>query len=325
MKEYTGDRDSASGTEMHGDQEFDFKLYCDICGRKDQDDEIPVQRLTEDEGFPEGDYCEECRRAMEEEGLVGEDLTPRTPEEGSPEENRTRLHNVLKIAKHTIREKALDLDGFWTYDNEFFSVDYVSWLIEEDLIILNEDMGETPTLDLRSMELDEAELENRASNAIQQIMPWYHLDRGRLFRKGKAAKAKVRRYLRSFSRTLSILDQDIDDGYLIHADNAGTYLLELLALSGGSHHETVFTIDGLRELRDFVEEKRPRGAMITLVTTDAHCPLQDLDLSALMELFDIDEMHYLKLLTVTEGGRLAENIRHRNGRGEVYAILAYSL
>jgi hypothetical protein len=50
-----------------------FNMYCDICGLKDGERKIIVDWLCEEEGFLDGDYCEECQYCMYEQNLVGED------------------------------------------------------------------------------------------------------------------------------------------------------------------------------------------------------------------------------------------------------------
>lgn len=325
MKEYTGEPELADGTELHGDEEFYFKTYCDVCGRKDNEENVRVRKLTEKEGYPDGDYCEECRTQLEEEGLVGDDLTLRTPEEGSQQEQRVKLDNAVKTARIRARDRDLGLEGFWTYDNEYFSPGFISWLVDEEFIHLNEDIGETPTLDLRDMELDDAELEARKSQAIHEVLPWYHLDRGKLFDKGPGGKARMHRILQRYERTMRILNQNLDDGYMIHADNAGPYLLELMSLSGGEHNEVCFSLDDMSKLREFIEEKKPKGAVLTFVTADNQCRANDVDLGPLMELFDIPEMRYLKLLFVTDSQGLAHAQEHNEGKGDVHFILAYTV
>ena len=49
-----------------------YDIYCDICSKKYGN--IPVYHFDEGEnGFPEGDYCEECQICMIEQGFQGED------------------------------------------------------------------------------------------------------------------------------------------------------------------------------------------------------------------------------------------------------------
>lgn len=323
MIEYTGDPNKASGTISQEGEEVYFTLYCDACGRMDGDEGIHVERHTEEEGFAEGDYCRACADEMRAQGKTGEDLSILIPKPG-PMENAIRLRNALNTAKLIRDAEGLSLDGFWTYENEFFCWPYLSWLTDNDIIILNERMGETPELDLTGLDDEEDELNVRFRSiaAKYAVKPWYYLNRGGLF-DGALATDEERREIRTrLRRTTAILDGS-SGRHMVHADNFGLYHHEFLAPLGGSFHERTFTLLEMCSLRDFIETVRPRGVMLTYVTSDPRCHALEVDLGPLVDMCDIPELQYLKLTFVTDAHEFQKATEHTGFNGTVEFVLGY--
>lgn len=168
------------------------------------------------------------------------------------------IDSFLDWAKEYSKNNNLNLEGFWTYDNDYFSNDYLSRLEREKYLVLNK---------------------KRA---------WYYKDMGRIFENPELPD--------KFPITYKILKSGREQGYTVLADNYGTYFLVLASLVGNTFNERSFNIDQMYKIRDFIEKERPKGVVLSYITSDTN--LGNTDLSALLDLFDIPELKYLKLLFV---------------------------
>jgi len=92
----------------------------------------------------------------------------------------------------------------------------------------------------------------------------------------------------------------LSKGYHVHADWSGIYFLTLAILTGKKFHEKKFSLDELSDLRKFIEKEKPKGVVLSYVVSDKDCPIYDINFSPIIDLFDIPEMDYFKLLFVSK-------------------------
>ena len=312
-----------------------FYFFCDVCGARYG--EIPVDELCEEGGFPDGDYCWNCQMSMREQGFVSEDKSIYFLKKDYPKSNRVYLDAFLGWAKNLCKKEKFQLKGFWTYDNDYFSWEYLTKLVRDKYILINEDIGKKPEPenidvgDLKTFEESEVIKEIAAKNQIQQ---WYYKGKGKIFEKDVLKKDfRIRDQwviLNKFKQTKKILmSRSKKEIFHVHADWSGISFLILASLPGKTFHEKRFKITELYALRDFIEKEKPKGAVISYVTSDEECPIYDIDLSPILNLFDIPELQYLKLLFVSK----YKTVKRKNSKypvlepimdGKVEWVLAYS-
>jgi hypothetical protein len=252
--------------------------------------------------------------------------------------NVQQLNNFLRWAEKYIQKNKLSLEGFWTYDNDFFSKGYLNFLLENQIIILNKDMGkeiDPDSINMSDYIYNEEEYQRRYGkqktkkiplsdlmdvDELKKIVPkkaeinkdnaeeilkedrfmrekiakmnsaaWYYKGSGRIF--------DHETDLSKFKITLDILSGKSKQ-YQVYADWSGTYFLKFLTWLGKKQSEKVFNINGLYSLRQFLKKEKPRGAVISCVVSDENCPIFDLHLEPMLELFDYEGIDYLKLLYV---------------------------
>lgn len=93
MKKYVEKEDAHTNTESIYDENEDelitkyFHFYCDICGVKHPD--VCVNDLCEEEGYPNGDYCWNCQKSMNEQGFVGKDKSKYLYKESNCKKSQT--------------------------------------------------------------------------------------------------------------------------------------------------------------------------------------------------------------------------------------------
>ena len=167
-------------------------------------------------------------------------------------------------------------------------------------------------------------------SAENEVAPWYYKSKGKIFEKDVLKeKFKIRNgdtILNKFKRTRDILE---GKNCIVHADWSGFYFLTLAALPGISFHEKSFKTEELYRLREFVEKEKPKGAVLSYITSDKDCPIHDINLEPILNLFDIPELKYLKLLFVSK----VKTVKRKNSEYPVFEpikdnkvewILAYS-
>lgn len=221
-----------------------------------------------------------------------------------------QLAKFLKWAKKYTHDKKLSLNGFWT-NNEYFSLEYITKLVQNDIIVINEDLGKEPKPD----EIDTSIInDNRISELIKEISaqakvdPWYYKNEGKLM----TSKYFVKHFrvkdeseiLNNFPLTYRFLKDDYTakEGEIwsrVFEDWYGTYFLELAALTGNQFKEVVFTTEEMYHLRDFLLKEKPKACVISYFTCDIDCGVFDVSLGPLLDLFAYDGIDYLKLLFVS--------------------------
>ena len=58
-----------------------------------------------------------------------------------PKSNIEKIRIFLNWANGFCKKNKLSLNGFWTYDNDFFSWDYLAELVKEKYVVFNKAMG----------------------------------------------------------------------------------------------------------------------------------------------------------------------------------------
>ena len=256
-----------------------FELYCDICGAKHP--EVCVNDLCEEEGFPDGDYCWNCQMSMEAQGFVGEDKSVYFPKE-----NKDVLAAFLSWAKEKSTKK---LEGFWTYDGDYFSWPFLKKMVGGGFIVLNKEMGKKFTPEKTKSAID------RLSNKLEAEFrsdPWYYKNEGKLFSMKPRSEFRLTRKI--------LYPKDKNPEYVVHADWYGGYFMSLAALPGKTCHEKVFTLREMYTLPAFLAKEKPKGVVLSFVTSDRSVSVYDVDLSPVLDLFVSPNLSYLKLLFVSD-------------------------
>jgi hypothetical protein len=177
--------------------------------------------------------------------------------------NKEKLDNFLKWAEEYNKINKLSLKGFWTYDNEYFSADYIDFLTEEKIIILNENMGkevDPSTLDISGLKDSNLPNKEEIGKMVQQLAAknasaaWYYKGKGKLY--------DLNTDLSVFNITQDILSGNSKQ-YQVHADWFGPYFLTLASLTGKKRHEKVFNLGQLYSLRKFIEKEKPKAAVLS--------------------------------------------------------------
>lgn len=253
-----------------------------------------------------------------------------------------KLREFLCWAEKFCEKNKLKLDGFWTYDNDFFSWDYLLFLHKGKYIKINENLGDEqkPDINLDNLSKDEklAAITMNVANKYD-VKAWYHRGEGKIFERSilkdwfKIKNDNV--VLDNFKKTRDILMGSKCD-YFIHSDWYGLYFLVLAALAGKSFHEVSFKTEELYNLRKFLEEEKPKGVVLSyisevncsfkdlMLSSDKDCPI-NISLGQMLDLFDIPELKYFKLLFVSK----YPSIKQDNEKISVVAnktewVLAYS-
>jgi hypothetical protein len=235
--------------------------------------------------------------------------------------NIDNLNQYLVAAKKFNKQHKLELDGFWTYNNEFFSWDFLAHLIKNKYLKLNEKIGK------RIKEIDLGKFD-----CLQDIFkkfasaPWYYIGQGKIFTQEKINKKR-------YKKTFEIINPKRGKIMLRpHEDWYGEWILNLLNLSGRSYHEKTFKTQELDFIRDFIEKEKITGAIISYITSDKECPIHDLNLEPLLNQFSSKYLKYLKLIFVSKeqkesfkevcGQKIPSYKPHYDGKVEW--VLAYS-
>ena len=222
--------------------------------------------------------------------------------------NKDELNLFLKWAKNFCKDKKLKLNGFWTYDNDYFSWEYLAKLIQNKYIIINKDLGKKPKpekIDTGALKSAKLAIFIKKLAAENQVQPWYYKSEGKIFEKDVLKKDfKVRdkwEILNKFKQTKKILfSHPEQEKYRVHADWWGIYFLILASLPGRTFHEKKFDTTELYGLRDFIEKEKPKGAVLSYITSDKKCPIHNINLSPILNIFNIPELQYFKLLFVSK-------------------------
>jgi hypothetical protein len=276
--------------------------------------------------------------------------------------NIEELNEVLVWAKEESKKNKLNLNGFWTYDNEYFSWNYLGKLEEDGVIILNKNMGKK--IDPESMKVsytpeehakifgyevktekkedfkDDPKLKDIEKFAKELAAEnagaaWYykgigHIMDGKFLEKVFNIKSE-KKILNKFPITYKLLSSNSPSDYWVHADWFGEYFLRLMALLGSNHNEIKFRTSQLYGLRHFLLREKPTGVVLSYITSDPNCPVHDIDMHPIIQLFDYPELEYFRLLFVSKGeknkgddGGLSHPFKLESDKKEVEWVLAYS-
>lgn len=234
--------------------------------------------------------------------------------------NHGAMKKVLKNCEKIAKKENLDFERIYTYDNDFFSKDYFIGLLKDEVIFFNERLGEEP---------DKSDDEIETITHAYAVKPWYYKDKGAIMNKGFLADVfKVKNddvIYNKFPKTKELLKME---KYWVHADWSGNYFLGLAALTGSKFHEITYTIEETNNIREWVLKEKPKGVVISCVGSDKKFPLTDMSFGPILDMFDIPELKYLKLLFVSkrkeglidEGGN---SIMEEKYDGNVEWVIAY--
>jgi len=224
-------------------------------------------------------------------------------------ENYNDLKKHLKWARKNNAQNKLKLEGSWMYDNEYFSSSYLHKLIQNEVIVINSELGkkiDPKTIDVGGIRIpiDLSFLKNIAAKNLSA--PWYYKGEGKLMTADNYFNSffKIKnsdKILDHFPKSKKILGvrkqiKDGDIGYGVHADWWGIYFLKLAAMAGKEFGELTFKTKELCKLREFLLKEKPKGCVLSYVTSDKDCPIYDIDLSPVLNQFDGCELDYLKLI-----------------------------
>ena len=234
--------------------------------------------------------------------------------------NFKKMNKMLKKFEKTTKKEDVHLHmPYYTYDNDFFSKDYFEYVLKNKIIVMNERLGEEP---------EEAEDELDAIMKANDVQPWYYKNKGKIIKKGFLAKNfKVKnddKILNNFPKTKEILKME---KYWVHADWSGNYFLGLCALTGKKKRiefkEVTFSIDEMSNIREWVTSIKPKGVVISCISSDKEVPITDICLGPVLDMFDIPELKYLKLLFVS---KRKEGIDHLEEKydDKVEFVIAYT-
>lgn len=262
--------------------------------------------------------------------------------------NFQELQDFLRWTKEFTEKNNLCLGGFWTYDNDYFSWPCLAKLVKEEIIVLNERIGENPNPKEIDLKLP---LGDKLPDGMEKIFakcivdPWYYKNKGKIMSENYLAKifnVKNNSVIYSqFPKTREMLLSEFKKKigavtYSVHADWSGLYFLGLTALCGKEFNEKTFTTKELYGLRDFLLREKPKGAILSYVTSHPDCPIYGIDLSPVLNLFVSNELQYLKLLFVSKhkiteikteifnGKKQKVPVAGDFGKKELEWVLAYS-
>ena len=226
--------------------------------------------------------------------------------------NTEKVQDLLHWADTFTKEHGLKLKGWVTYDGDYFDPQYLKYLCQRGMLVLNPNIGDEPepaTFDVGPFK------DSKAGEVIQQIAaenfvaPWYYKGQGKIMTRNflaehfKVSSEDV--ILDNFPITRKILrshGQYVpgEITYQVHADWWGTYFLSIAALCGKEYNEVTFSTDDLDELRQFLIRLRPRACILSFISSDPECPAESLNLKPITRLFSYPELKYFKLLFVSK-------------------------
>ncbi|MFH0978958.1 MAG: hypothetical protein V1837_06700 [Candidatus Woesearchaeota archaeon] len=229
-----------------------------------------------------------------------------------PKTNIEKVQEVLQLADTYTKEHGLKLKGWVTYDGDFFDPQYLKYLCQRGMLVLNPNMGDRP--EPEAMDVGPFK-DSKAGEYIQQIAaenfvaPWYYKGQGKIMTTNflaehfKVSSEDV--ILDNFPITKQILRSQRlyvpgEIAYQVHADWWGTYFLRIAALCGKEYNERTFSTDDLHKLRQFLIRLRPRACVLSCISSDPDCPVESLNLKSITNLFSYPELKYFKLLFVSK-------------------------
>lgn len=227
-------------------------------------------------------------------------------------DNSKELQSFLEWADSFTKEHKLKLKGWTTYDGDYFAVDYLNCLCAKEIIVLNKNLGEKAdpsTFDAGPFNNTKIGSSLQEMAAQNYVTPWYYKGQGKIMTNIYLAEAfKVKNedvVLDNFPITKQIVSgyrpQTLGEvAYHVHADWFGTYFLRLAALCGKAHNEVTFDNHEVYNLRQFVIRLRPKGCVLSCVSSDPKCDITEMNLNAVTKLFAHPELKYLKLLFVSK-------------------------
>jgi hypothetical protein len=217
--------------------------------------------------------------------------------------NTEELNAFLAWAEEFAAKNRLEMKGFVTYDNDWFSNTYLYELLKDEVIVLNKELGEEVKVKIS----EEAVKDPKMRQGVEEIYseyasaPWYYKNEGNLFNSPLLRERfKVKDedvILKKFKKTFEILNgQD----HIVFADWYGVYFLRLAVLTGTTFCEKTFKTEELYGLREFLLKEKPAGCVLSAVSSDPECPISAFCLGPVMNLFVYPELQYFKLLFVSK-------------------------
>lgn len=260
---------------------------------------------TQNDGDTEADVIAD----LKEEIIIAEKYNKIYFKSSQPPSNKEELELFLDWAKSFCKRSGLKLGGFKMCNNEFFSNDYLSRLVKDKYIILNKDFGKKPKIEKSDIKMFSKKVDHFVQKMVAEhrVQPWYYLGEGKLFKEDiikKNFQVKDKWViLNRFKQTKRILlsqSKIRQKGFQVHDDWWGTYFLELTSLPGKEFHEVEFNTRELYNLRAFIKKERIKGAVLCYINSDEECPIYDINLSSVLDLFDAPKLQYLKLFFVSK-------------------------
>jgi hypothetical protein len=184
-------------------------------------------------------------------------------------------------------------DGLWTFQSEYFSKKYFAWMYKKGYIVINKEFGEEVEVEEGKDEIEKVVYD--MEKGFRQSF-WYYKCEGKIHDKVLDCDEKIDNNFKVLSKLL-----EFNDEYTLMEDSFGYYYMRLLAMTGDKCKERYFGVDELDKVCEIVKEK-PKGVIITYVTNDRDCWVDEVNLMRLMCCFK--GVDYLKPLFAVGGDRV---------------------